>query len=269
MNSLNQLVLFNSLTSSQQNALMMIFAGIRRECEKAQKTDLALVSDYKLSVHFTMSELDALFKRHLQMQELIEQTEIMLKKLLHTQISYEDSERKSFEKEQIIYKYKIDESGLTVDFSKRFADNVFCYLKKYTTFTLQEFVALRSVYTKAIFRELKKFRDSGFWRVSLDEFKTLVGIADKSAYKNMTNLDRVVIKPALKELSSTKLYEDQTEPLFKDLKCEKIKDKRAGGRGGKVVALQFTFTPESHKLAPAQAKKLSAQKVTAFQAEKI
>ena len=41
----------------------------------------------------------------------------------------------------------------------------------WTRFELEEFVRLKSSYTKEFYRRMKQFRSTGFWSVNLDEFK--------------------------------------------------------------------------------------------------
>lgn len=62
----------------------------------------------------------------------------------------------------------------------------------------------------------------------IDEFKLLM---DTPKYYQISDIDRLVIKPILKQLS----------PYFEDLKVKKIKSKK---RGNPVLAYEFTWKKE-------------------------
>ena len=93
----------------------------------------------------------------------------------------------------------------------------------YTQFELEQFMSLRSSYSKHLFKLLKQFESTNFLSIYIDEFKKILCIPE--SYK-MGEIDRRVIKPAMEELS----------PLFPDLKLEKIKD------GRKIKSLKFTWS---------------------------
>ena len=92
----------------------------------------------------------------------------------------------------------------------------------YTQFELEQFVSLKSSYSKHLFKLLKQFESTNFLSIYIDELKKILCIPE--SYK-MGEIDRRVIKPAMEELSS----------LFPDLKLEKIKD------GRKIKSLKFTW----------------------------
>lgn len=106
---------------------------------------------------------------------------------------------------------------------------------EFTQFELAEFVGINSTYTKTIYRLLKQYRTTGWWKVTLDDFKTLLDIP--KSYRP-SNIDQQIIKPMLKELGGT-----EDTAIFKNLKV--IKDKKKGrGRGGILTGYTFRFTPE-------------------------
>ena len=101
----------------------------------------------------------------------------------------------------------------------------------YTNFKLEDHNKLKSIYSSALFTNLKRFKRTGWWQVSTDEFKRLMDIP--KSYR-MPDIRRRVIEPSMKEL----------EAFFEDLKLEEYK----GGRSGQtVVALKFTFKPQEEK----------------------
>jgi len=97
----------------------------------------------------------------------------------------------------------------------------------FTKFELQEFTELRSSYSKTTFRLLKQFRQTGFWKIDIDEFKELLDIP--KSYK-INDLTKRVLEPIQKEL----------EPIFKNFKISKIKAKK----GNKIEYLEFKFKAE-------------------------
>lgn len=104
----------------------------------------------------------------------------------------------------------------------------------FTRFELAEFVSLKSSYSKGLYRLLKQFRGTGYYEVPIDEFRRLLDIPE--GYR-MSDINRLVLKPALKELAET----------FPELQCEKVKRAVAGSRGVSVVKLIFSFNPTSKK----------------------
>ncbi len=100
----------------------------------------------------------------------------------------------------------------------------------FTRFELNEFVALKSSYTKEFFRHMKQYKSTGIWRVSLEEFRRLFDIP--KSYR-MSHIDIWVFKPILEELGEK----------YK-LKIQKIYGK-SGGRGrSKITGFEFTFLKE-------------------------
>lgn len=98
----------------------------------------------------------------------------------------------------------------------------------FTRFELDEFVQLKSSYAKSCYRQLKRYKDTGFWFISLEKFKKLM---DVSEVYTLTNLDKRVLKPIDTELSK----------VFKHFTIEK---KYGSGRGKPVIGFEFRFTPE-------------------------
>jgi len=97
----------------------------------------------------------------------------------------------------------------------------------FTKFELKEFTNFRSSYSKTMFRLLKQFRQTGYYKVSIKDFRYLLDIP--KSYP-MNKLTQAVLIPIQKELI----------PLFKNLKIEKIKAKKQN----KIEYLEFSFTPQ-------------------------
>lgn len=98
----------------------------------------------------------------------------------------------------------------------------------FTRFELAEFVSLKSSYSKGLYRLLKQFRTTGYYEVPIEDFRRLLDIPE--GYR-MSDINRLVLKPALTELSD----------IFPELQCEKIKRAVPGSRGVSVVKLIFSF----------------------------
>lgn len=99
----------------------------------------------------------------------------------------------------------------------------------WTQFEFFEFATLKSVYSKSVFRFLKQYRKTGFWKIDFDDFRKLLNIPE--SYKP-THIDSRVLKPVMNELPS----------IFKGLKVHKIKSRR---RGNQLLGYEFTFQKES------------------------
>ena len=128
------------------------------------------------------------------------------------------------------FKIKIDKQILMISLNEDFRFLLNDFNKEWTRFELKEFITLKSSYTKEFYRRMKQFKNTGFWRCSLDEFRYLMDIPE--SYK-VVNIDTRVLKPIMKELGEK--Y---------NLKIEK-KYGFSGGRGrSRVVGFEFRFNTE-------------------------
>ena len=100
--------------------------------------------------------------------------------------------------------------------------------KNFTIFELQEFNSLASSYSKNMFRLLKQYKSTGFYTVSVDEFRRLLDIPESYTMKK---IGARILSLILKELS----------PYFRDLNINKIKEGRS------IKVLEFTFKPQYNK----------------------
>lgn len=115
----------------------------------------------------------------------------------------------------------------------------------FTRFELEEFMSLSGKYTKTLYRLLKQYRNTGeviIYKNNFQEFCDFMGIP-KSYPIGM--IDKRILNPAIKELSSEpNLFTNEKQTIFKNLTYKKIKDPKGRGRGGKVIGIEFYFTPE-------------------------
>ena len=103
--------------------------------------------------------------------------------------------------------------------------------KEFTKFELEEFTNLRSSYAKTAYRQLKRFRKTGYAIFTIEQFRELFCVPE--SYQ-MYNINQKIIKPIESELSQ----------YFNGLKIKKIKAK--GGRT--ITHIEFTFQGEDDML---------------------
>lgn len=103
----------------------------------------------------------------------------------------------------------------------------------FTKFELREFTEINSSYAKAIYRKLKQFKSTGYYTVSIEEFKRLLDIPE--SYR-MYDIDRRILDKSMKEL----------KPLFKSLRYKKEKAKK----GNKIARISFMFEEKTSKRVP-------------------
>ena len=151
-----------------------------------------------------------------------------------SQLVYFNMENNVFEAMPLFRKFsvKLDEQVVTV----RVSEEMEYILNKlnidtgnWTQFEFFEFATLKSVYSKTVYRFLKQYRKTGFWKVDLKDFRNLLSIPE--SYQ-ASNIDNRVLKPVMNELPS----------IFKGLKVHKIKSRR---RGNQLLGYEFTFQKES------------------------
>jgi len=104
----------------------------------------------------------------------------------------------------------------------------FIEIAHYTTYELKYYMHFSSWYSLRMFEILAAFKDTGIWRVSIDEFRKLMD-CEKKYLETKQLLERVLAEP-LEELGKTDLAFTYTQ----------IEDKTVKGRGRKpIVALEF------------------------------
>lgn len=107
---------------------------------------------------------------------------------------------------------------------------------EFTQFELEEFLDVSSTYAKTAYRLLKQYRTTGFWKVTLEDFKLLLDIP--KSYRP-SNIDQQIIKPILEQLGG-----ENDSAIFQNLRV--VKNKKAGrGRGGVLTGYTFLFDKET------------------------
>lgn len=101
---------------------------------------------------------------------------------------------------------------------------------QFTRFELAEFTALKSSYAKETYRRLKQYRQTGVWKVSIEEFRRLLDVPE--SYQTC-DLNKRVLKPIQEELW----------PLLNLVVHKKFR--KGAGRGRRSLAgFEFEFDPE-------------------------
>lgn len=104
------------------------------------------------------------------------------------------------------------------------------FTKGFTEFELLEYLSIKSKYSKECYRRLKQF-STGWWKVSIEKFRILLGIPDSYI---MTNINTNVLKPITEDLSG----------LFETFEIEKVYEKGKRGRP-EVTHLIFRFVEKN------------------------
>lgn len=138
-------------------------------------------------------------------------------------------------------KFDYNKNKIIIRAQSDFHEIIKRYKLGFTQFEILEFADFSSTYTKMLYRLLKQFRTTGMLYIKIDEFRRLLNIPN--SYK-MCDIDKQVLKQAIKELTAERTLFDQKRIPFKNLKVEKIKG-NGRGRGGSVQALRFTFKNET------------------------
>lgn len=165
-------------------------------------------------------------------QQFIEAIDNTNKKLI--QLNFRIGTETKFTRFVLFPTFEVDGEAetLTVQVHEKFAYLLNNLTENYTSIELQESASLRSAYAKAIYKKLRRFKTTGIWRVTIEEFREYLDIPQ--AYK-VGQLSTKVINPSIEELS----------PYFKGLKCTAYYKKNSSGRGRPSVAgYEFIFQAE-------------------------
>lgn len=132
-----------------------------------------------------------------------------------------------FEKFNLFNSYEVlgSEKKIIIQVSKKFEYLLNKLIGNYTKFDLIEFVSLKSIYSKNLFKLLKQWESKREKLYSLEEFKKILNVPNYTT----TDFNRRVLKPIMEELPQ----------YFSNLKLEKIKT------GKKVTSLKFTWNGKS------------------------
>lgn len=206
-----------SFTSTEMDLLFSIMSQLR---------DKGLTE-----IEFNFNDLKHLsnYNKETAIDSFISDLEKAYDKLIRLDVKIGSSEE--WTKFVFFTKYTISKANkrITIAVNSEFMPIINNLTGNFTRFELEEFTQLSSSYSKEVYRLLKQFRKTGYYRIEIDRFRYLLDIPE--SYQ-MGNIDQKVLRPIRKELPQ----------YFKDLKIEKIRNKRDKR---KVSALEFKFKPET------------------------
>lgn len=214
---------FNSMNEAQQN----VFFTLLQQFRKAKGDTLEL--DFN-----KIFELAQIANSSSYRKEILDK----IGKLQEFKFRYEINELGDLRQDVIFpsietdSKNKILKIRVSQGFKERYINSP---LKGWTRYELAEFVNLSGTYTKTIYRYLKQFKSSGRWRIRYDDFKELLGVPEK--YR-ASEIDKWILKPAIKELSAERNLFDMRRTPFEKLVVIKHK------KGREIEALEFCFMPQ-------------------------
>ena len=116
-----------------------------------------------------------------------------------------------------------DMKTLTVAVNKKFAFLLNNLSSNFTRFELENFTILQSKYSKYLYKELMKFKSTGYMIMSIEEFRNKLDIPIK--YR-MSEINKFVLKPIEQEIPN----------ILKGFKIDKIK------KGKSIEKIEFSFT---------------------------
>lgn len=123
-----------------------------------------------------------------------------------------------------IFKTYIDNEELEVKLNENFIYLLNELQSNYTTFRFYDFFMLKRGYSKILFRLLSQYKSTGFFRISVEDFRRLFDVPE--GYK-MKNINERILTPSIKEVSQH----------FTGLKVEK----QANLSGKTITDLIFKF----------------------------
>ena len=212
-------------TEKEMNILFSIVAKIRD------------TSNYETMFTFSQLKELAKFKKNLTKKEFVEDLISVSKKL--GSLNYLERSEDGMNAKLFILFQTFDISGdnetLKVMVHPQF-EYVFNKIgMEFTQFELDEFIRIQSTYAKSTYRLLKQYRTTGWWKVTIEDFKLLLDIP--KSYRP-SDIDRQILKPILEQLGGS-----AEDAIFRNLKI--TKNKKAGrGRGGVLTGYTFTFEKE-------------------------
>lgn len=223
-NDLNTVVM-RKWTSQEMN----FFFKIITEC-KNEGTSLL-----KFNLNELKNELEPSNRENARWNDTVEKC---VKKV--SQLVYFEKTESTFKAMPLFAFFECDykKEILKVELSKYYEYILNRLSANFTTYELEEFTSIRSTYAKTIYRLLKQWRTTGRKEFTIEEFKVLLDI---SKYYQICDIDRLAIKPILKELST----------YFRNLKVKKVKSNK---RGNPVVAYEFIWEAEEIKSIPKKKK---------------
>lgn len=213
-NDLNS-VSFRSWSAEEMNLFFTVIAKIR---DNGIETIILGTDELKELTQFAD-------KHHKRWEEVMVKAG---KKVMNLQ--YYETTGRNFSIMNLFQEFTVnpDEQTIVVSATARFEYIINKIQANFTTYELEEFVNLQSTYSKTAYRLLKQWRTVGKKEFKIETFKRMMDMPD---YYKPSEIDRLVLKPIMKELPQ----------FFKGLKVKKVKSNK---RGNPVLAYEFTWSKE-------------------------
>ncbi|MEN1895638.1 replication initiation protein [Staphylococcus nepalensis] len=144
-------------------------------------------------------------------------------------LTYTERNGKSFKKFVLFtsYEVNVEDQYLEISINNDLKHILNSITADFTKFELQEMTHLKSTYAKNMYRLLKQYKHTGFFKIQINDFREILDVP--TSYR-MTDLNKNIFKPIIEELGF----------IFKELNINKIKAKK----GRKIEWLEFSFEPE-------------------------
>ena len=157
----------------------------------------------------------------------------MYRKLLNCTFAIEN--KKMIIEFVLFTRYRIDLENKKIDIivNGEFAWILNNLKLSFTRFELEEYVEIKSTYVKKFYMQMKQFRTTGKWIVSLEEFRRLLDIPEK--YR-ISHIDKKVLEPITEELKEK----------YGVYVLKKYDNKKRGRPS--VSGFEFTFIKDNRKL---------------------
>lgn len=221
-NDLSNQIVIKTLNATELNVLMAL-------CGKMRDKDTD-------EVIFNFHQLKELIKWDNNNNELFIKNLInMNKKLISLNFTFRENKRTT---QFVLFPTFITDEinkTLTVRVNKDFSFLLNNISSNFTRFELDNFTDLKSKYSKYLYKELMKFKTTGYLILTIDDFRNKLDIPN--SYK-MINIDKRVLEPIKEELTK----------ILKNFEINKIK------KGRSIDRIEFSFTPikDSEKIKEAE-----------------
>ena len=144
-------------------------------------------------------------------------------------LTYTEYSGLSFKKFVLFTAYEVNAENetLTISVNPKLKNILNELTNNFTKFELNELTNIKSSYAKNMYRLLKQYKHTGYFKIQIDDFRERLDIP--KSYR-MTNITDYVLKPITKELT----------PIFKNLNINKVKARK----GRRIEYLEFIFDAE-------------------------
>lgn len=211
-------------------------------------TVLAKLKNYGTKeVHFDTDELRDLisFDPH-NYRRWIKTMEGVANKV--SDLKYIENTEKVYRVMPLFQYFEVDKENkeITVQVSPKFEYILNQLNINFTYYKLEDFIDIKSTYSKTIYRHIKQFKKQGKISFTIDELKKRL---DMPNYYKPSHIDRLAIKQMQKELPS----------FIPGFSVKKLKSRK---RGNPVVGYEFTWFPEQTGKFVNYAKKNQPRELT-------